>query len=739
MNPLRRLNFRRKLNLGITLIVLFVAALLSVFVTRIAANALIEESKRRGAVLASNLALRAADPMLSTDFLRLRNLVDEVLNVDSDIVYAFIVDDRDQVLAHTFGRTFPLDLLETNKAEDGHLAVRLLDTGRERIYDFAAPVMVGGREFGAVRIGLSRTKVLDVVNGMILAISGLSVVALLVAVVISAHFAKRITARIGALKVHAEEIVRGNLHLPATTSLRRNCWEQRLCGRTDCPAYGDTERRCWYVKGTACAGCDGRAYPAKLAQCRQCEVYETFAGDEIEELADTFDVMAHALRAHIADLRETERDLTRQQGIMRTILEVTPDRMALLDEHLRYLSVNKAFADWLGLPPSGIIGKNDFELFPRDTAEMRVAENRAVLTTGMPVYREAQDRRDVLNQSGGDSGGDSGGGNGSGAGSDAAADFGHGRDEWFHLVKVPVFDEGGRIIGVLSTARDITAIRSYQDQLIQSQKMESVGKLAGGVAHEINTPLGIILGYAQLLQEDVPAESQMHQDLQIIEKQAKFCRKIVSDLLGFSRQTQSQKKEMCFNNSIMEVVSLVRHTFSLENVTILADLDDRLPVIYGAPEKLKQVWMNLLHNASGAMPGGGLIKVRTRLDIVNMTVTAWFADTGIGIPEPNLQQIFDPFFSTKPVGKGTGLGLSVSFGIIEDHEGFIEAHSPLPPGFIDEDMPQGAVRGPGSVFRVVLPLEPQGAADLPDIDPREKVQPEDPAENAKERTGEGTL
>ena len=387
MNPLRRLNFRRKLNLGITLIVLFVAALLSVFVTRIAANALIEESKRRGAVLATNLALRAADPMLSTDFLRLRNLVDELLNVDSDIVYAFIMDDRNQVLAHTFGRTFPLDLLEANESEDGHLAVRLLDTGRERIYDFAAPVMVGGREFGTIRIGLSRTKVLDVVNGMIFAISGLSVVALLVAVVISAHFAKRITARIGALKEHAEEIVRGNLHLPATTSARRNCWEQRLCGRTDCPAYGDTERRCWYVKGTACAGCDGRAYPAKLAQCRQCEVYETFAGDEIEELADTFDVMAHALRAHIAELRETERDLTRQQGIMRTILEVTPDRLALLDEHLRYLSVNKAFADSLGLPPSEIIGKSDFDIFPRDKAELRVAENRAILTGGQPVYR----------------------------------------------------------------------------------------------------------------------------------------------------------------------------------------------------------------------------------------------------------------------------------------------------------------------------------------------------------------
>lgn len=690
MNLLRRLNFRRKLNLGITLIVLFVAALLSVFVTRIAADALVEASKRRGAVLAANLALRAADPMLSTDFLRLKNLVDEVLNVDSDIVYAFVVDDRGQVLAHTFGRTFPLDLLAAHDANDAHPSVRLLDTGQERIYDFATPVLVGGRQFGAIRIGLSRTRVLDVVNGMILAISGLSVVALLVAVVISAHFAKRITARIGALKEHAEEIVRGNLYLPAATTLRRNCWELRHCGRARCPAHGDAERRCWYVTGTDCPECDGRAYPASFAQCRRCEVYTTFAGDEIEELADTFDVMAHSLRVYIAELRETERDLTRQQGIMRTILEVTPDRLALLDEHLHYLSVNRAFADSLGLTPAGIIGKTDFDIFPRDTAEPRVAENRAILATGVPVYREMQVRRD------------------------AATGFAPGRDEWFHLVKVPVSDARGRIMGVLSTARDITAIRSYQDQLIQSQKMESVGKLAGGVAHEINTPLGIILGYAQLLQEDAAPDARLHQDLRIIEKQAVFCRKIVADLLGFSRQTQSRKRELCVNNSIMEVLSLARHTFSLENVTILADPDDRQPVIYGAPEKLKQVWLNLLHNASDAMPGGGLIKVRTRLDTTSMTVTAWFADTGAGIPEPDVRKIFDPFFSTKPVGKGTGLGLSVSFGIIEDHKGSIEAHSPLPPGFIDEEMPPGVPRGPGSVFRVVLPLDLPEAVEFPD-------------------------
>ena len=171
-----------------------------------------------------------------------------------------------------------------------------------------------------------------------------------------------------------------------------------------------------------------------------------------------------------------------------------------------------------------------------------------------------------------------------------------------------------------------------------------------------------------------------------MEKQAKVCRKIVADLLGFSRQTDSAKLEMCFNNSLMEAISLVRHTFGLDKVYIMTDLDERMPIIYGDPEKLKQVWINLLTNARDAMvESGGLLLVRSRLDSPAQKVTAWFADTGSGIDPENLQQIFDPFFTTKPVGQGTGLGLSVSFGIIEDHDGSIAVQSPVPKGFFNQE------------------------------------------------------
>ncbi|MFV0350029.1 MAG: ATP-binding protein [Halodesulfovibrio sp.] len=674
---LSRMRFRNKLNLGITLIVVFTSLLLATFVTRLSADALLQESKRRGQVLAGNLALRAADPMLSLDLLVLKNMVDELHTVDEDIAYAFILDDHNRILVHSFDYGFPVELRLANLVKYGESrSVRLIDTGKERIYDFAVPVIVAKHSVGTVRIGLSRTKAQAVVQGLIFTISGLTGVALLVGILISTQFARRISSRLGQLREHAEDMVRGNLDLRTGKNLTRNCWEIQNCTGHDCPAYGDTERRCWYLAGTMCANCNPEDYPGKMDNCRDCPVFIENAGDEIQELSETFDVMALSLRKHIEDLQSAQKDLTRQQELMRTILSVSPDQVSLVDRDLRYLAVNTAFARFVGLSENDLIGMPESMVFSGNADPIRREETLSILNTGMAVNREAFI-------------------------SSAA-----GTKRWLHILRVPVHDERQRIIGVLTTARDITDLKSYQDQLIHSQKMESVGKLAGGVAHEINTPLGIILGYAQLLQEDVPEESQIHSDLAIIEKQAKFCRKIVADLLGFSRQTGSEKKEMCFNNSIMEVVQLIRHAFKLDNVEIVTDLDDRFPIIFGDPEKLKQVWINLLSNATEAMEeGGGLIRIVTRLDVKSFTITAMFMDTGSGIRPENLSTIFDPFFSTKPVGKGTGLGLSVSFGIIEDHEGTIEVVSPLPAGMIEKEQLESVPRGPGTAFIVTLPLE----------------------------------
>lgn len=634
INLLSRLRFRSKINLGLTLIVGFTSLVIALFVIRMASDALIEQSRKRGEVLAGNLALRAEDPLLSVDLLRLESMVNELKKADDEIVYAFIMDDHQRVIANTFSNGFPIKLKYANSDNGNTINDVTVDTGKKLIFDFAAPIFISDKKLGTVRVGLSRAGIQSVVTNLIFAISALTGAVLLLAVVASTQFARHLTFRLGSLQKHAEDIVATHLGPGLTKEKSKSCADRF------------------------------RGFLRQKAR-----------GDEIQELTETFDAMAMSLECHIEDLQITETDLTRQKELLRTIINVSPDFVSLLGPQLTYLAVNKTFAEHIGRTEEEIIGLTDEEIYPKTIAKLRMDESRQVLKTGLIINKETREEAE----------------NGSPV-------------RWFHTIRVPVYSQNNRVIGVLSTAREITELKSYQAQLIQSQKMESVGKLAGGVAHEINTPLGIILGYAQLLQDDFAPEEQISKDLAIIEKQARVCRKIVADLLGFSRQTESEKITMCFNNSIMEVIQLVSHTFKLEQIEISTSLDDRYPIIHGAPEKLKQVWLNLLSNAMEAIEGKGGIHVSTKLDTTSMTITAIFADTGHGVEPQNINAIFDPFYSTKPVGKGTGLGLSVSFGIIKDHGGSIEAFSPLSDSMLKEfGLPENS--GPGTMFKVILPLD----------------------------------
>ncbi|ADU62205.1 MAG: PAS domain-containing protein [Pseudodesulfovibrio sp.] len=675
MRIFSRLKFHTKLNLGISAILIGMAVLLLPLVSNMTAKILLEENRKRGAALVESMSARAVDPLLARDFLRLKNMVDEQVAV-GDVLYVFVQDKRGYVLAHTFERGFPVDLIRANVVPSGSTVhIQLLADGPGRIYDFASAVSIGDERLGTVRIGLSKTRINASVNHQISIMAGLFAGALLLATVMGTLFARRVAARIGQLREHAEAMLMGNLDTQSGPADGAHCWERQNCNLISCPAFGERRRRCWYIAGTMCPDCrDEKTKSVSRDSCSLCKVYLESAGDELQDLAETFDVMALSLKSHIDELRDADRSLRDQQRLMRTILDVTPDRVSLVDTRMRYQSANRSFTESVGLNLHELVGKTDFDIFDEPEAEARHMAAREILQSG-----ERLDTQVVVTEDG--------------------------SERWFHVVCIPVHDEDGRISGLLRTDRDITDIKGYEKQLIQAQKMESLGLMAGGVAHEINTPLGIILGYAQLLQEDVAPGTQIQQDLAVVEKQAKVCKKIVADLLGFSRQTHSAKREMCFNNSVMEAVTLVRHTFELDHVDIVTQLDDRFPIIYGDPEKLKQVWINLLTNSRDAMPDGGLIIIRTRLDTPRGVVQLWVADCGEGIKEDVLKKIFDPFYSTKPVGRGTGLGLSVSFGIIEDHDGEIHATSPVPAEF---NFPQEALSrktGPGTVFEVNLPLD----------------------------------
>jgi len=261
-----------------------------------------------------------------------------------------------------------------------------------------------------------------------------------------------------------------------------------------------------------------------------------------------------------------------------------------------------------------------------------------------------------------------------------------------------LYDEQGKIVGSEGIAKDLTWLKTMMVQLVSSEKMAIVGQMAAGIAHEINTPLGIILGYAQLMMDDLDKDSENHQNLEVIERQTKASRKIVADLLKYSRQSGSARESVNLNEIVDDAVALTGHSLNLSHIKVLPHQTKDLPSIVGDPEKLRQVIVNLINNAHHAMEGQGRgeLLLRTGHDPLAAKVTIEVQDNGHGIPETIKSKIFDPFFTTKPVGKGTGLGLSVSYGIIQEHGGTIEIESPVPG-------PENCLLQ-GTLFRLILPV-----------------------------------
>ncbi len=266
------------------------------------------------------------------------------------------------------------------------------------------------------------------------------------------------------------------------------------------------------------------------------------------------------------------------------------------------------------------------------------------------------------------------------------------------LSATAVRDETGDIISCEGIAKDLTKVKTMMEQLAASEKMASVGQMAAGVAHEINTPLGIILGYAQLMMDDFEEDSEPYQNLLVIERQTRASRKIVADLLKFSRQTGSARENLNINEVLTDVIAVTEHNLHLDHIQVHMNLADNLPPVVGDAEKLRQVFVNLINNSHHAMEkqGKGDIFITSWFDEDKKQVVAEVRDTGHGIPADVQARIFDPFFTTKPVGKGTGLGLSVSYGIIQDHGGNIEVESPV----IDK---KTGKKISGTAFRILLP------------------------------------
>ena len=261
-----------------------------------------------------------------------------------------------------------------------------------------------------------------------------------------------------------------------------------------------------------------------------------------------------------------------------------------------------------------------------------------------------------------------------------------GRNLVVNVSIAPLVGKSGDRIGRLILVDDITQRIRLEEQLVQTEKLTSLGLLAAGVAHEVNTPLAVISNYIQMLAKQLPSGDPRHQLIDKVVKQTFRASEIVNNLLNFSRTGAAEFTEVNLNAVVEETLSLVAHPFKTAHVQVMRNLQQELPPVLGSNNKLQQVFLNLFMNARDAMPSGGMVEVRTASN--NGSVEIEITDTGSGIPRENLHRIFDPFFTTKSSGRGTGLGLSVSYGIIKEHAGKIDVRS---------------TQGKGTSFRLEFP------------------------------------
>jgi two-component system NtrC family sensor kinase len=254
-------------------------------------------------------------------------------------------------------------------------------------------------------------------------------------------------------------------------------------------------------------------------------------------------------------------------------------------------------------------------------------------------------------------------------------------------------------MGVLCRAVDSMAhsIEEREDMLQQvtrqqigrSEQLASVGRLAAGVAHEINNPLTGVLAFADLLREKENMDAQDREDLDLIVRETKRAREIVRGLLDFARETPTRVAPLDVNDLVRQTLQLLGKREAFQDINLVDDLADHLPSIRGDRNQLQQVFVNLSLNACEAMPGGGTLLIST--SAADGQVAIEVTDTGSGIQREHVDKIFEPFFTTKPVGKGTGLGLSVSYGIVQQHGGTLEVKSQV---------------GMGTTFTITLPTAP---------------------------------
>lgn len=402
-----------------------------------------------------------------------------------------------------------------------------------------------------------------------------------------------------------------------------------------------------------------------------------------------------ALRKSLQEYQSLADKLNQKQSLLHALIDSIPDLIFYKDNTGVYLGCNKSFEIFAGLTEENLIGRTDLDIFPREVAEFFREMDQQMMS-------QRSTRRN-----------------------EEWVDYPDGRHILLETIKTPYYDQDGNVLGLIGISRDITEQKwadgerkKLETQLHQAQKMEAIGQLAGGIAHDFNNILTAIIGYSEIIAMRLEKGNPLRHHVEQILASAERAAELTNSLLAFSRKQILHSKPIDLCEVVQGLKKMLKRLIP-EDIDFKTTVDNKELIVMADKGQIEQVLMNLVTNAKDAMSKGGMLTI----DVSHVVMDERFvhahgsgnpgdyacisvSDTGHGMDEETQKKIFDPFFTTKEVGKGTGLGMAIIYGIVKQHNGYINVYS-------EPDR--------GTTFRIYLPIIVEEMKGEPDTQEAESV------------------
>ena len=718
------MKFRTKQMLAFSLVMALICSAFLVFSLAFYKNSMVEKTKYRRASLAVHLHNDIINMVYAGDVLQLNATLRSICSDVTYIDYIFVIDDDGHLLAHTFDTVFPSELFNANLlSADKTASSRLLLTSKGRVRDFA---MRTARHMpGEIHVGMNEEVFYKQINDSVKMTIIMTIVCLALGLflvyAISGYLSKPLeNLSLGMKKIEQGELayrleekgdyeilnlLRGynrmtNSILDSTTRLQQanDNLTNILSSMTDGVYVVNQEHDIKFVnpvltkdfgpfEGKKCY----KYFHDRDKVCLWCKNDDVFAGKTVQwewyslKNQKTYDLIDTPLTLpdgsigklemfhDITERKQAEEALRKERDFSQSIINTAQAIILVLNPDGSIAEFNPYMEKLSGYSIEEVRGKDWFETFLPERYRQKTGE---LFTKAISDIKTEGNINPIVTRDGKEL-----------------------TIEWFNRT---LKDKNGDITGILAMGQDITERRNIEEQLRQSQKMEAIGMLAGGVAHDFNNLLTVILGNAQLALMNVIKDESLRKEIKEIKKAGEKAASLTRQLLAFSRKQIVQPKILDINELLTDIEKMLGRLIG-EDIELLTIPEPALWQVKIDPGQIEQVIINLAVNARDAMPKGGKLTIETANADLDGNffrkhgikekkpghyVMLAISDTGSGMDKETQEHIFEPFFTTKEVGKGTGLGLSTVYGIVKQNNGFIWVYSEP---------------GQGSTFKIYLP------------------------------------